>query len=235
MNEPQPPELPDDRNLFAPLEGDASPGDVLGALLKRPGRIAWEILNGRAAPTALTLAIAAVASLAIYGLISGSLTGGPQFWIAPAKIVIGTVIASAICLPSLYVFLCLNGADAEFRGTAGLLVASAALTAILLVSFGPIVWVFSQSTDSLAAMGILHLLLWGIAASFGLRFLAQSAAHVSGSRLRIGAWIAIYVLVSLQMMTTLRPILGPSEHFLPQEKKFFIAHWLETMSASTER
>jgi hypothetical protein len=39
-----------------------------------------------------------------------------------------------------------------------------------------------------------------------------------------------FVIVSLQMMTTLRPIVGTSRTFFPTEKKFFLAHWFESMS-----
>lgn len=230
MTTPEPPPLADDRSHFAQLEGPATPGRILDALLKRPARVAWEILNGRSTAFALVLGAAAVVALAIYGLVAGSLTGGAQFWIAPAKIVIGSALAAAICLPSLYVFLCLSGASAGFRETAGLLIACVALTAILLVSLVPIAWVFSQSTDSLAGMGFLHLVLWATAAAFGLRFLSQSASHASANRLRLSAWIAIYALVSLQMTTALRPILGHSDHFLPRDKKFFLAHWMETLA-----
>jgi len=42
-------------------------------------------------------------------------------------------------------------------------------------------------------------------------------------------WGFIFVLVCLQMMTTLRPILGKSDRFLPNEKKFFLAYWTETL------
>jgi hypothetical protein len=31
------------------------------------------------------------------------------------------------------------------------------------------------------------------------------------------------------MTTALRPILGTSDHWLPQEKKFFAAHWIENL------
>ena len=39
-------------------------------------------------------------------------------------------------------------------------------------------------------------------------------------------------LVSLQMMTTLRPIVGRSERLLPAEKKFFLNHLLELFGES---
>jgi hypothetical protein len=38
-------------------------------------------------------------------------------------------------------------------------------------------------------------------------------------------WVAIFVLVSLQMMTALRPLLGRADTFLPAEKRFFLSHW----------
>jgi hypothetical protein len=44
-------------------------------------------------------------------------------------------------------------------------------------------------------------------------------------------WVAVFVLVCLQMTTALRPIIGTSDHWLPKEKKFFIAHWIENLSS----
>jgi hypothetical protein len=45
-------------------------------------------------------------------------------------------------------------------------------------------------------------------------------------------WMMIVTLVSLQMMTTLRPIVGSSDRLLPAEKKFFLNHWLELFAES---
>ena len=46
-------------------------------------------------------------------------------------------------------------------------------------------------------------------------------------------WMALVTLVSLQMMTTLRPIVGRSDRLLPAEKKFFLNHWLELFAEPT--
>ena len=43
--------------------------------------------------------------------------------------------------------------------------------ALLLIGFAPVAWIFSQSTDSIAFMGALHLILWAIGISFGLRLI----------------------------------------------------------------
>ena len=37
------------------------------------------------------------------------------------------------------------------------------------------------------------------------------------------------LLVSIQMTTALRPIIGKSDTFFPTEKKFFLGHWFDTL------
>jgi hypothetical protein len=104
-------------------------------------------------------------------------SGGPQLWVAPVKIIGGALLTAAICLPSLYVLACLGGANDTLRlgPLAGLLLATIALNATLLVSFAPIAWVFSQSTDSIAFISCLHLVLWSVGFYFGLRLVVIGA------------------------------------------------------------
>jgi hypothetical protein len=108
----------------------------------------------------------------------------------------------------------------------GLLAGLLMLMTILLIGFAPVAWVFSQSTESLAWMGTLHLVFWFIATIFGLRFLETGFSH-SNARSLAGfhIWVIIFLLVAVQMTTALRPILGKSETFLPTKKQFFLAHW----------
>jgi heme/copper-type cytochrome/quinol oxidase subunit 1 len=51
-------------------------------------------------------------------------------------------------------------------------------------------------------------------------------------RMPLTIWSIVFLLVTLQMTTTLRPILGRSEVFLSQEKKFFLQHWGESSGKS---
>jgi hypothetical protein len=44
----------------------------------------------------------------------------------------------------------------------------------------------------------------------------------------------MFILVCFQMTTTLRPIVVPSKTFLPTEKKFFLAHWLDSINGADE-
>jgi len=104
------------------------------------------------------------------------------------------------------------------------------LMTVLLVGFAPVAWVFSQSTNSLPAMGVLHFLFWVIATWFGLRFLNAGFAHLSAKPGGTRVWAMIFLLVMLQMTTALRPLIGKSDTFWSPEKKFFLNHWMETMA-----
>jgi len=233
MND-EPPALPHRHSFeYVPMDDEPTIWSVISALLKQPGQVVYELLQGRAATVLGALALVAIAALALYGVVVGSLSGGAQYWIAPAKVVGGSAAAALICLPSLFVFLCLNGADARLRHVVGLMAASICLMAILLTSLAPIAWIFSQSTDSVALMASLHILLWIVALGFGLRLLSKSAVIAwSGASSKLGVWTCIYVLVCLQMMTAVRPIVGTAETFLPQEKQFFLAHWARVIGGS---
>jgi hypothetical protein len=135
-----------------------------------------------------------------------------------------------ICLPSLYIFACLSGSQARLAEMFGLVVGLVMLMTILLVGFAPVAWLFSQSTQSLAWMGALHLIFWGVSTIFGLRFLnagfAQSNAR---SNAGLNTWIAIFMLVMLQMSAALRPLVGQADTFLPEQKKFFLTHWTDCL------
>ena len=231
----EPPPIKPGRYQYAPMPGRRDLLAVFETLLKYPGRIIWEISNGRAWPVVMALALITVFSMTIYGVVVGSLTGGSQLWIAPVKIVIGSSLSLLICLPSLYVFLCLSGSDGNLRQVAGMLLASACLTALLLISFAPVAWVFSQSTDSIALMGFLHLLFWIVAIWFGMSLLKR-CIQLAGQSAKgnIGVWMIIYIVVSLQMMTTVRPIIGHADTFLPDQKQFFLAHWSDCISKSVK-
>ena len=111
----------------------------------------------------------------------------------------------------------------------GLIAGLVALMTVLLIGFAPVAWVFSQSTDSLSAMGVLHLIFWVIATYFGLRFMCVGFAHLSGKAGGLRVWIVIFLLVMVQMTTALRPLIGTSDSFLQKEKKFFVKHWIEQL------
>ena len=232
QNQPQqPPQLPRlSRFAFEPMPVGKSPLLIIEALLKFPGRIIYELQNNWRADLSGWLLAFALVGMAAYGVVVGSFSGGTQMWIAPAKLALGTLFSILICLPSLYIFAGLAGIDVRLRTVIGVLFAAVALSALLLIGFAPVAWIFSQSTDSIPFMGALHLILWVIAIGFGLRLIGAMGrllAGATGGQMKL--WNLIFILVCLQMTTTLRPIIGTSDRFLPGEKKFFLTHWFETM------
>ena len=221
--------------VFEPLPDAARPGAALEALLKRPGQLIYGLHQAGSGRLAATLAVVALLCLAGYGLTVGSFSGHEQWWAAPVKIVGGTFLSALICLPSLYIFACLGGADLRLAPLCGPLLAVLCLNALLLIGFAPVAWVFSQSTDSVTLIGTLHLCFWAVGAIFALRLLSALLEfinpHAGKGYLRL--WFVVFVLVCLQMTTALRPLVGRDETFLPTKKLFFLSHWSQNLSGPT--
>jgi len=242
MNDSTPPVIPASPPSPGPssLPLGAHPGEekpipnfvgAIESILREPRRVMFQLRQpGAGRLIAAMLTVSVVCGL-IYGAIAGTFSGGAQLWAAPVKIVGGLLISALICLPSLYIFSCLSGSRARLIEVFGLVAGLLLLMTVLLIGFAPVAWVFSQSTESLAAMGALHLAFWFIAACFGLRFLSAAFAHYSHSGDGLKVWTVIYLLVMLQMMTALRPILGTADTFLPTEKQFFVSHWMKCLRA----
>ena len=175
----------------------------------------------------------AVLCAMVYVAVVGTFSMNEQLWAAPVKIAGGLLISALICLPSLYIFTCLSGSQARLMEVFGLVTGLLLLMTILLIGFAPVAWLFSQSTNSLAWMGTLHLIFWGIATVFGLRFLEAGFSHTKAkSSAGLNTWVVIFVLVVLQMTTALRPIVGTADTFLPAEKKFCLSHWCDNLKST---
>lgn len=210
---------------------------AIESILRHPRRIIYQLQQPGGGHIVFALLLIAMACSVVYGVVVGTFSLGAQLWAAPVKIASGLVISALICLPSLYIFSCLSGSQARLTEVCGMIAGLLALMTVLLIGFAPVAWVFSQSTESLAAMGALHLVFWFIATWFGVRFLATGFAHLSGKPGGLRVWVVIFLLVMAQMTTTLRPLVGTSEAFLQKEKKFFVKHWIEQIekpSATTQ-
>ena len=223
-------EIPEERE---PIPGIAG---AIESILRQPRRVMFQLRQPGAGKLIAAMLFLAVACSLIYGVIVGSFSGGDQWWAAPVKISVGLLISALICLPSLYIFACLSGSQARLVEIFGMVAGLLMLMTLLLIGFAPVAWLFSQSTESLAWMGFLHLLFWFIATAFGVRFLSAAFRH-SNARSSAGlvTWIIIFMLVMLQMSTALRPIVGKADTLLPTEKKFFLSHWFDSMDKAAKK
>lgn len=234
-NPGQPPRPPprDPLEVAAELSRDRARAP-LDLLLRRPAVVLERLDGPHARVTLWVLLMVAVIGHAVYGLVIASFAGGEQWWAAPTKVVLGTLLSAAICFPSLYIFAVLSGADVRAQHVVGLCLSVTASTAIFLAGFGPVAWIFTQSSDSVALLAPIHLILWAISLIVSKRILNAGLSHWKARRSALfGLWITIFLVTGLQMMTTLRPILGPSHRFFDPQRKFFLEHWGETLRSRT--
>jgi hypothetical protein len=230
VNSSEPRSLGDDPSERVPITSVIA---AIDAILRHPRRVMFQLHQPEAGKVIGRLLFVSIVCSLIYGTVVGTFSGGSQLWIAPAKISIGLMISALICLPSLYIFTCLSGSQARLVEVGGLLVGLLTLMTILLIGFAPVAWIFSQSTESLAWMGTLHLIFWFIATIFGLRFLQTGFSHSQArSRTGFNIWVIVFLLVAVQMTTALRPIVGKANTILPTEKQFFPAHWGDCLKSS---
>jgi len=213
------------------IEEDYSFSNIISHLLKKPLSIIHSIDEKKGVRMA-PIFIMTIVSLAFFGFIVGSFNGATeQMWLAPAKIVSGVLFSSLICLPSLYIFCCIGGLDKKFSTILGIQSCTMAITSLLLIGFSPVIWLFSSSSDSIGFFGFLCIAVWFICLFMGLKFLTKTGRSFGMKHTKhLYLWAGIFTLVTLQMPTTLRPIIGTSDKILHlSEKKFFLQHWIDVL------
>lgn len=233
---PQPPYL----TIRAPAPPDPAALErdrqrsLFDQVLRSPDAL-LERLDGDGARRALwALFWIACAGHLAYGLVVGSFSGHEQWWAAPVKIVGGTFLCAAICFPSFYIFVSLSGAEVRARHVVGMLLGALASTGIFLAGFAPVAWVFSQSSTTVSLLAPIHMLVWLVSLLASQRMFGVGLKRWRARRgALIGLWLTILIVTCLQMMTTLRPILGRSALFHDPQHKFFLQHWGETLRADT--
>lgn len=219
---------------YIAMEGSGF-SQTLGSLLRKPMSIIHEISHGAKSPVPALLLITLV-SLAIFGFVIGIFSAGNQLWIAPVKVIGGVFFSALICLPSLYIFGSLGGMNAKIQHVLGLMLTFLAITSLLLVGFAPVIWLFSTSSNSIVFFGFLTLTIWLVCLIFGVRVISRAAQCMGGGHgAHIKFWIIIFMLVTLQMTTTLRPIIGKSDQFINlEEKHFFLGYWFNNMGKTNQ-
>ncbi len=206
------------------LPDSPKPLQLLDALLKSPEVVFQKQGVGLTMVVILTLCHLA------YGVMVGSYSGYFQWFAAPLKITVGTLIVGLMCLPSLYIFASLSGADIRPGRAFSLWAGGWTITSVLLIGFVPVAFIFTCSISSRPFIGLLHLAIWMLSMAFGVRYIIRGIQHFCGRQAGlIRLWVLILVLCMLQMSTTLRPILGHADQVVTLEKKFFLYHWFDEL------
>jgi hypothetical protein len=171
----------------------------------------------------LALLVGAILCYGLYGVAAGFFQGGWSVGLAVMKVPLIILGSLALCIPSLYVFTAIGGAELSPRELAGALAGFCGVAGLLLLALMPVIWLFSVSTISLAFVVWLHIAVWIVTLAFAQRFLARSAPAARGT---IGLWLVLLFFVSLQMTTYVRPVLwrDAGEPLFATEKKSFFGH-----------
>ncbi len=207
---------------------------MIEMVLKNPEMWFEQIIKGKTTRIVWIFVFISVICNFAYGLIVGSFSGNIQWVAAPIKIISGTIISVLLCYPSCYIFACLAGAKIDPRKTMALLISGMSLTAILLIGFAPVAFVFTYAINSMFFMGMIHFIAWGISMYFGIRHIYSGLTRMSCKETwLIKAWGFILIITMMQMSVTLRPIIGESDFFLTSEKRFFVEHWVGNMSSQS--
>ncbi len=251
MTDQQPPELPQKQpspvTSTSPQAKPAGPdpdyvamegsgfSQILSHLLRKPMSVVYSFNHEGKSPASALLLITLVC-LAIFGFVIGIFSAGDQLWAAPVKVIGGVLFSALICLPSLYIFGSLGGMDAKIQQVIGLMLTFVAITSLLLVGFAPVVWLFSTSSNSSVFFGFLAITIWIVCLIFGLRVIMRASQCMGGGQGgHLKLWIIVFILVTLQMTTTLRPIIGKSDELINlEEKHFFLGYWFRSMSEANQ-
>ena len=208
---------------FTPLRNNGTLA-LADALLRAPANVAQELKQNRWSFVRLLALVAAC--MMMTGLVMASFSGGYQYLAVPLKLALGLLFGAGLCLPSLYIFSCLTGTQHSFRGVAAALLMGLGVQALILTAFAPVAWIFSQSTSSPGFMGFLYVVMLLVSAVFGLGLTGRVLAAMGQPVRALRVWSIMFVVVTLQLSTNLRPLVGGYEGVAFAEKQFFLDHWL---------
>jgi hypothetical protein len=220
--------------LPATLADDGPPpAHLVGLVLKAPRAFADLVAADRFGFRAsLILLLAAAGFYAVYGVSMGAFSGGHTLWMTGLKVPLIALASIALCAPSLYVLLGLNGSPLSVRQAAAILAGAACLASLLLVGFAPVAWLFGVSTTSVQFMIVLHLAVAAIGILYGLRLFVLSVPNGFEGNKVLALWTAVFLLVSAQMVTYFRPLLSVTAQgqFRESEKQFFFEHLRQSVA-----
>ncbi|MGI8914175.1 MAG: actin-binding WH2 domain-containing protein [Chloroflexota bacterium] len=161
-------------------------------------------------------------NLAIYGAVMGSTHSLWQALSSAVKLPVLFLATLIVCAPTLYFFNLIFGSRQSLSQNIALMLTAITVTAVVLLSFAPIVLFFLLTSSNYQFFKLLNVGVFGVAGLIGVLFLAQGMRVVSrsgtedmGARLAVvRLWIIVYAFVGSQVAWTLRPFVGaPSMQF----------------------
>jgi hypothetical protein len=166
--------------------------------------------------------VSSIIFFALYGAVMGSTHSLLQALSSAVKLPLLFLATLVVCSPTLYFFNLIFGSNQSLSQNFALILTAITVTAVLLLSFSPIVLFFLLTTRQYQFFKLLNVGVFTVSGIVGVIFLTQGMRIVStsgkegaqarGAVLRL--WILVYAFVGSQMAWTLRPFIGaPSMKF----------------------
>ena len=160
--------------------------------------------------------ISSVAFFALYGAVMGSSHSLWQALSSAVKLPVLFLATLIVCAPTLYFFNLIFGSNQSLGQNVALMLSALTVTAVLLLSFAPVVLFFLLTTSHYQFFKLLNVGVFTISGVIGVIFLSQGMRIVSyggkeGAQARrnvVRLWILLYAFVGSQMAWTLRPFIG---------------------------
>ena len=166
--------------------------------------------------------ISSIVFLALYGAVMGSTHSLWQALSSGFKLPLLFLATLIVCAPTLYFFNLIFGSNQSLSQNVALMLTAITVTAVVLLSFAPIVLFFLLTSSNYQFFKLLNVGVFSVAGVIGVLFLIQgmrlvSAGGSDGARARqivVQLWIVVYAFVGSQVAWTLRPFVGaPSMKF----------------------
>ena len=193
--------------------------------------------------------VIALAMFAIYGAVMGGTnllqasalaTSGKFLLILTSaiKVPVLFLLTLIIVLPPVYVANTFVGPRLAFPQVVTVLLATVAITGIVLASTATVAFFFSLTNRSYHFMKLLHVFLFAYSALVGLRFFqkciraATPAAKRRRLKLLFVGTLVLYAFVGMNLAWVLRPFIGNPERgfelFRERKGSFYESVWYST-------
>ena len=190
---------------------------VIEAILRNRYRFFSEVRDGVDLGGKLrSLIVSSMVFLAIYGAVMGSSHSVLQALSSAVKLPLLFLATLAVCAQTLYFLNVLYGSPQTLTQSITLILTAITVTAVLLISFAPIILFFIMTTAHYQFFKLLNVAVFALSGMLGVSFLSQgmrllaAEAHDTerARRRLMRMWILVYAFVGSQMAWTLRPFVG---------------------------
>src|SRR5512136_723593 len=153
---------------------------VIETILRNRRYFFNEIRQGINLPQKMrAMLISSIAFFALYGAVMGSTHSLWQALSSAAKLPILFLATLIICSPTLYFFNVLYGSNQSLTQNVALMLTAITVTAVLLLSFAPIVVFFLLTTSGYQFFKLLNVAFFAVCGTVGVAFLSQGMRIVS--------------------------------------------------------